>query len=41
VAETKREQLAALMMDDDWGHWTDATAIDKIMEIFGEETDGH
>lgn len=35
--ETKREQLAALMMTDEWGRMTDAKAIDAIMEIFGEE----
>lgn len=37
VSETKREQLAALMMTDEWGRMTDAKAIDAIMEIFGEE----
>lgn len=35
--ETKREQLAALMMTDAWGRMTDAKAIDAIMAIFGEE----
>ncbi len=34
---SKREQLAALMMTDEWGRMTDAKAIDAIMEIFGEE----
>jgi len=37
VPETKREQLAALMMLDKWSRMTDAQAIDAIMEIFGEE----
>lgn len=40
VPEAKREQLAALMMTDEWGHMTDARAIDAIMEIFGEEKEG-
>jgi hypothetical protein len=37
VEPSKREQLAALMMTDEWGKMTDAKAIDAIMEIFGEE----
>lgn len=37
VPESKREQLAALMLTNEWGHMTDAQAIDAIMEIFGEE----
>ncbi|MEN6321715.1 MAG: hypothetical protein ABFD82_23575 [Syntrophaceae bacterium] len=38
--ETHREQLAALMMTDEWCGMTDAKAIDAIMEIFGEEKEG-
>ena len=37
IPETKREQLAALMMTDEWGRMTDARAIDAIMKIFEEE----
>lgn len=37
VPESKREQLAALMLTNEWGDMTDAQAIDAIMEIFGEE----
>ena len=40
VPQTLREQLAALMMTDEWGRMTDARAIDAIMKIFGEEKEG-
>ena len=37
IPQSHREQLAALMMTDEWGRMTDAKAIDAIMAIFEGE----